>query len=830
MTDIAHRNAPAPALGMPSRRDDGAGPAAAALAAFRTPERFLASRPVLLALQASAGNRAVGAVLSRAPGPGSANGPAQTPSQTPAQAPAPAPGPAGAGNTPATPATPAPDPLDDARIRWIEELPTTVRLSIDAVGDDKLKRRIASLDSALATRRAAIEAAATPDAKATAKTAMESSAEYKAKEEIDRKYGSSWATKRLALMEYLGCSLGGDTGVERYYRSLVPFGPSELYVHPEAARRLIRVRDVLQGEGIPMPQTDNGFALRGRHVHPTKQDKQPGMMTHSLGVAIDWYAYKNVHFKDEALMALVDAVTGEPHNLRLPARGLPTIVALGEQSMGNALTAQQQKDAAGGQALIDAIGTEFDRLAAASDRFRDSLTFDKTKLLDLHHTLVDLQATVEGRDKALAAARRRRNNEAGIRTAQEALDRAKGALAAKMLEVKPQLEELFKPWLTSLSDAVDAARAQAAPLLGQRRLEDVLTDAGLASKEQSVAAGTGAAAKDLKALVARATSSARGTAALRAAVAGAQAWLAASGSEQDRADWSARLADLEARAARAAERTGAAQREGQVLRGGAPAAPPAAPAVPKGKPRRPNLGRSVPAWEKDLAAREAEAGAAETALATATAKVPKEAVDAAHALRDERAVSEEIRSKVTRDQFQQLQDLKAKLFHLQQASSRLLTDASFMFKPRDVRDPGVAQLVGVLGEDPKDKRDLGGGGFFGTPTSGLEAAQKGKPNAASGFAKRFFQVMVQHGFEPAASWHTSDSMHFQVRGLVDQIVPAEACTEPAPGAEASAKDDKARSAIADRRAKAAAARAAGESFSSGAADARTRWGTEGARR
>ena len=116
-------------------------------------------------------------------------------------------------------------------------------------------------------------------------------------------------------MDYLGCSLGGDAGVERYYRAMVPFGPHELWVHPDVARRLILVRDDLKAENIPMPETDVGFGLRGRHVHPAKEDMYPGMMIHSLGIAIDWEAYKNVHFKDEAEMALVDAVIGGSHSI-----------------------------------------------------------------------------------------------------------------------------------------------------------------------------------------------------------------------------------------------------------------------------------------------------------------------------------------------------------------------------------------------------------------------------------------------------------------------------------------------------------------------------------
>ena len=199
-------------------------------------------------------------------------------------------------------------------------------------------------------------------------------------------------------------------------------------------------------------------------------------------------------------------------------------------------------------------------------------------------------------------------------------------------------------------------------------------------------------------------------------------------------------------------------------------------------------------------------------------------------MRDERAASEAIRAKVSKPQFAQLQALKVRLYNQKQASDRLFNDASFMFKGADVRNPGVAQLVGVLGQDPKRRADLGGGGFFGTATAGVEALAKGKPTARSGFGKRFFQVMARYGFEPAATWHTADTMHFQVRGLVDQVMPADSCKEPPADAESKAKDDKALAAIAAAREKAAAERAAGVAFSTGAETAHGSWEREGAKR
>ncbi len=840
MTDHALTEAPS-LRSLPLAMRAEAGPVAARGAALPYTLQHgidprLLSVPPIMELQRIAGNRAVAGLLQRQPGPGPTGGPGPGPGPT--TGPTAGPGATGGPTTGQTGATPTvtatpPDPLADSRIKWIEDLPTTIRLSIDSVGENKLRNRIAKLDASIARQKAAIDKAATKDAKDAATKAMESDADVKAKADLNAAQGKGWATKRIALMDYMGCSLGGDVGVERYYKALVPFGPEDLWVHPEVARRLIRVRDDLKAENVPMPDTSVGFALRGRHIHPAKEDKYPGMMTHSLGVAIDWEAYKNVHFKDEALMALVGAVTGGSHNMNLPAGYLNTIVAMGEASMGKTLTAQQQKDAAGGDKVIETIGSEYDRLAGASDKLRDSLTFDTTKVLELHHTLIDLQKAIPPAAANLAKAKRRRGKDAAeaVKKAQEAFDSATAALPAKLAEVKPQLEELFKPWIKAINDAITATRKEAEPLLGGRPLEEVITDRGLASKEAAVKAATKPAAGDLAKLVKSSTATATATTTLRTKVAAARAYLDEKGTAQEKVDWSARLSDIEARAEKVMTKVGATRSEAQVLSGGAPAA---ASAAPTAKAKAPSWAKSVGAWEADLVKQEAAADTGEAALTTANTKLTPEAIQSAHTLRDERAASEAIRAKVTKPQFEQLQALKVKLFYLQQASDRLLNDASFMFKEKDARDPGVAQITGVLGLDPKARADLGGGGFFGTSTAGLEATKKGKPTSRSGFGKQFFQVMARYGFEPAATWHTADTMHFQVQGLVDQIMPVDACLEPPADAESKAKNDKEQAAIdaaraksAAARTKAAAARTAGEAFSTGAAAAHTTWEKEG---
>ena len=186
-----------------------------------------------------------------------------------------------------------------------------------ASGTSRSAKRIRALDASIARQKAAIDKAATKDAKEIATKAMESDAEVKTKADLDRDQGNGWATNRSAFMDYLGCSLGGDAGVERYYRDMVPFGPKGAM----GASRRRASPDPRPGRpegGEPADARDRRRVRAPRaHIHPEKEDMYPGMMIHSLGIAIDWEAYKNVHFKDEAEMALVDAVIGGSHSMEL---------------------------------------------------------------------------------------------------------------------------------------------------------------------------------------------------------------------------------------------------------------------------------------------------------------------------------------------------------------------------------------------------------------------------------------------------------------------------------------------------------------------------------
>jgi hypothetical protein len=84
--------------------------------------------------------------------------------------------------------------------------------------------------------------------------------------------------------------------------------------------------------GLPMPQTSVGFSARGDHLHDKskRKRKSQGMLAHAMGVAIDYFAYKNVHLTDARLRAVLEALTERVPNMQLPEGALRTIVQSGE--------------------------------------------------------------------------------------------------------------------------------------------------------------------------------------------------------------------------------------------------------------------------------------------------------------------------------------------------------------------------------------------------------------------------------------------------------------------------------------------------------------------
>ena len=119
-----------------------------------------------------------------------------------------------------------------------------------------------------------------------------------------------------------------------------------------------------------------------------------------------------------------------------------------------------------------------------------------------------------------------------------------------------------------------------------------------------------------------------------------------------------------------------------------------------GKPKARSVTKNeLDAWRSRLGASEAEIAAlnkrwsdAETLLAPTVHE--EETVRLDRMTREQ--LNEATKKKVGKTKFAELQDKKAKLYWLEQTAKTLKEDMSFIFKPRDVRDPGVTQLLGIL--------------------------------------------------------------------------------------------------------------------------------------
>jgi hypothetical protein len=665
------------------------------------------------------------------------------------------------------------DPLASPRIAWIESLPVEKRSTIDSLGGP-LTARIRKLENQLAKASLAQDAAKAGAAQAELDT-------------IKRKQASTWFTRRTAFMDYMACTLGGDAGVRRYWEALTTWGNEwGFVVHPEVARRLDRVEAELAEHGVPMPQTTVGQSLRGDHTANKRERKSPGMMSHAMGVAADWFAYKNVHLTDERLMRVISAVTGGPHHMRLPKGGLSTITAMGEASMGRGSV-----DPAKAREVIDAIGAEFDRLQAASDRFTTSLAAPKDEVLALQAALGPLADAAES---AKAAWQKAKPDQKAERKA--AFDAARAALDAKEAELKPRLEALFAPWLTALDQKAKEIEKTAADR--GVRLDEVTTEQTLKAKRDAVVASAAPAKKALGTVIAAAKGAGTRASGVRDAAAGAAAYLAGgkapkSATDEQRAAWPGAVDAVLTRAGATVMTASGLKEEAELLSGAAPSP------LARGKDGRPAFRgeRDLTAWSASLDKADASLQGAAEQLSTAAATLPPEQRDAALDVARLVASNEAVKARagIGKAGLVELQAQKKELYWVQQAAKDLLEDASFMFKDPSVKNPGVVQLLGHLGEG------YGGGGFFGTTTVG----RRDPKSDDAGFGKLFFQTMAKYGFEPAASWHTADTMHFEVEALVQSIVPPEHCEEPPADAEEKARSDpKLRGAALEKKLKAIA--------------------------
>lgn len=154
----------------------------------------------------------------------------------------------------------------------------------------------------------------------------------------------------------------------------IPGMPESFALHDTVAKRLAMVAEQMRELGMPMPNTDVGFGLRNR-FNPNELSSW-GLMVHAMGIAIDYRATTNQHFKDPLKITLRDMLIGGPGRFQLPDSKLkkdPSSYASGYQliikKMGDQMAANGQLDeetAKEAETFFKQFDKEFARLSGAS--------------------------------------------------------------------------------------------------------------------------------------------------------------------------------------------------------------------------------------------------------------------------------------------------------------------------------------------------------------------------------------------------------------------------------------------------------------------------------
>lgn len=651
------------------------------------------------------------------------------------------------GLPPAAPAAPvAPPP----KVDWIESLPAYIRQQIDLFSDEQFGKQTAEKQQQLLEKR---------------------------------------QQNRVTFVENMRCYFGTDAAVQAHFSNIVQFEGTQLWVHSSVADRLRKVKTAMEAQGVPMPSTTVGQALRGRHLHPKGKGPGRGMMSHAAGFAVDWHAYRNPHIVDPRIHALIEAVTGGPPAMHL---------GLGEGAGREELTyssrrkliremGQGKADPGRERQLLESIEKEYLRLEKGSTEFKASLPQGH---IDELRSLLELRAKAEGK-QAIYLARVKQGKKAkpeDVEAARLAAEQAAEEYEAKLQDVQSGLEQIFAPWLEKIAKAIvdieDAAQAMGVDIRTEVTTEPTLK--GLRAKEaelakaqaphrkasRSLAASVGKLETELTMIQTRLEAARPYLDKVRPEGAGAPVPKGRKGptleqwNELDQA-----VTELTPLARQRAEQAHAIR--AYILESTfGPTARPKAPAM--GTPKARSVTKNeLDVWRSRLAASEAEIVAfderwSEAETLQAQAAHEHETVRLDRMTREQ--LNEATRKKVGKPKFAELQDKKAKLYWLEETAKALKEDMTFIFKPRDVRDPGVTQLLGIL---PATE----GGGFFGPDKpGGAAAAAAGKMSSEHGFNLLFFQTMARHGFDLGASWEQSpDTMHFELVEAVEQLGTTGAC-------------------------------------------------------
>ncbi len=615
------------------------------------------------------------------------------------------------------------------RIAWINDLPTFIQEQIDTFSQDVLSKQTLRNELKLLGERFA---------------------------------------NRVTFMNTMRDRLfGNDVATEAHYREIKPMANAmgadeQLWAHVSTRERLLQVQQDLKAQKTPIPQTSVALGLRGDHLHP--EGKSAGWFTHATGFAIDWKAHAAPHIKDPKLIALFETVTGGAPHLDLQMSIKDRLDLIEKMGQGKASQAESA-------VLLQRVEAEYNRLVAGSQKFKTDLP--ETSLAPLGEVEAARTALAAAQAKLVMLRRRHGVKKAEIEAAADAITEAQGAFDAKVKATEPLLPQIFEPW-TKLLDARIEAIDKEAQDQGVD-LKQLVGDFGF--KEL----GTALAAIRRKALPLQTTAKSvladviqiqQQALLIAAKVEAAQAWLEAPAPRTpdpaDAAQWSNSLdevkGDLDALGARLdpLKASLGSLLPGAVVEPKAPAAmrPLAVSnavisalraAFDRLPDRVTKAEQTLDPISKKLSAALGEASSKQKQIDDATA-YRKQTVEAlggpgkAGRAKGEQAVAA-------------LLEKKVKWLALRDAKKSLQTNVeAFVFKAKDVRDPGITQLLGLM------SGTRGGGFFTPDPQTGGEAeAKKGAWSDTHGFNLAFVKSMISHGFEWGVAWKgESDTMHFEL--------------------------------------------------------------------
>lgn len=394
--------------------------------------------------------------------------PESQPALTPGQEPLP---------TPEAEPTPGPEPKEDpvAMTAWIDGTIPELKESIEESFSPKHETAAEKKLEATQVRKRSqferdegrrIKKLRDPAAAAAAQVAMEeklaamdadTALQVRA---IHEKFATGRLPYRLAFMSTMRCFLGSDAATKSHFGRLRPANrskvPGDVIMYEPAIEALEDVADELRGQGQGMPETTVAFDLRSRHIHPVTS----GYMGHPLGHSIDFYAYDNPKIASKPLVALVSLVTGTSGHMELGSQGerRKTIEAMGQ-------TCFDPEKVPRFKAFLDRVGSEFDRLQAASLKFRTDLPpanlAELQAIKQRYGEITAREAALTTEMKANALQLKAKPDDPDLLFKQKALQEEYNALLTELTQLPGKLAAVFDPWLKQVESIITEVTARA---------------------------------------------------------------------------------------------------------------------------------------------------------------------------------------------------------------------------------------------------------------------------------------------------------------------------------------------------------------------------------